>query len=349
MAITVTTTLAEEYFSASIPDIDFSITGDAAVVTFTGNSGEVILETTLYPVAGHIRLRDLSGLVDEYAKAALVLHLSISIQEMVGQSASGSPTVLSTDVVFCRADISEDAATFCSGRFLSLLMGTKITALGRLEYLHFVGSGIAAVTAHYSDGTTGSFTPTVTQGNDDYKTIDVSASNFLTTGKTLTYYVVTVGSRTQRYNIDFAAPDAAPILLFTNSFGVQELLYCTGEHEVKPEYTRSSAYMDGMMRNYRIEEVRKFEADTGVMNTAMANWADELFRSDEIYICNFYNNTINVGKEITIIDSKSERSNLLNAIDRFTFSYRYSQRNNNVLQLQRAGRIFDNTFDNTFN
>ena len=349
MAITVITTLPETVFSSNIPDVEFSVDGSSAVVTFTGNDSEQIMQTTLFPSNGRIRLRDLTGLVDAYAYRQLVVDFNISIQEMDGQTPEGEPVSLSTQVVFCRADVSEDATTFCTNRFLSLLMGTKITAVGRLEYLHYVGAEQAAVTAYYSDGTSRSYTPTVTQGNDNYKTIDVSPDKFTYSGKTLTHYVVTAGSRSQRYNIDFSVPDAAPILLFTNSFGVQELLYCVGEHEVKPEYSRSSAYMNGRMRNYKIEEVRKFNADTGVLNTAMANWADELFRSEEIYVCNFYNNTINVGKEIVILDSKSERSNALDALDRFTFTYRYAQKNQNILQLQRAGRIFDNTFDNTFN
>jgi hypothetical protein len=34
---------------------------------------------------------------------------------------------------------------------------------------------------------------------------------------------------------------------------------------------------------------------------------------------------------------------------RFTFSYQYAQRIQNVLQMDRVGRIFDNTFDHTFN
>ena len=51
---------------------------------------------------------------------------------------------------------------------------------------------------------------------------------------------------------------------------------------------------------------------------------------------------------MTLTESKSEVSNLDDEIARFTFSYQYAQRIHNVIDLQRAGRIFDNTFDNTF-
>ena len=81
----------------------------------------------------------------------------------------------------------------------------------------------------------------------------------------------------------------------------------------------------------------------------MAAWADELFRSDEVYVVNIYGGEPVVGKQVTISESKSDNDNLLGTVPRFTFSYVYSQRQHNVLDMQRAGRVFDNTFDNTFN
>ena len=116
-----------------------------------------------------------------------------------------------------------------------------------------------------------------------------------------------------------------------------------------PEYTRDSAVIGGKNINYRITEKRIFKADTGPLTTAMANWADDLFRSDEVYIVNIYGGEAAVGKQVTISDSKSDNDNLLETIPRFTFSYAYAQRQHNVLDMHRAGRIFDNTFDNTFN
>lgn len=74
-----------------------------------------------------------------------------------------------------------------------------------------------------------------------------------------------------------------------------------------------------------------------------------LFRSDYVRVVNFKNGQPIVGKEVTISDSKSEVDNLDDSISRFTFDYEYSQKNHNVVELGRAGRIFDNTFDYTFN
>ena len=116
-----------------------------------------------------------------------------------------------------------------------------------------------------------------------------------------------------------------------------------------PTYKRSAAYIGRIQKNYKIDETRAYKANTGPLNLAMANWWDEVFRSDSVRVVNFYDGHPNVGKDLLITDSKSEYSNDDAEIPRFTFTYQYAQRNHNVVQLLRAGRIFDNTFDNTFN
>ena len=132
--------------------------------------------------------------------------------------------------------------------------------------------------------------------------------------------------------------------MFTNSFGCQETFYCTGTHEVDPQFSRSASLIGGKYRNYLIEENRVFSANTGILNVPMSMWADELFRSREVYL--FEDNI--PGKEITITESDSKRTNDYDAMYIYTFKYRYAQRNHNILHLPKAGRIFDFTFDNTF-
>ena len=367
--IALISSLSGIYFSTAIPDLTFSIDGSQAVVAISVDDSAIYAET-LYPIGSQISVTDLPGMLGLYAERRLSIDVKVRITEMtvtkgedttvdiLGQTTTipGATTVTTDDtkeltfsVSYSRADVGTSASDFCSKHFLTILGGTKITALGRLEYLHYLGTDSASCTALYSDGTTDEFTPEVVGGNTRYTTLDVSPDRFLSDGKQLVSYTVRAGERAQRFDLDPTMPDCAPILLFDNSFGVQELLYCTGTHKVAPEYKRSSARINGLLRNYEIEETRVFHADTGIMNTAMANWADELFRSREVYIVNIYDGNPTVGKEVVITDSKSEYTNDDDNMPRFTFSYQYAQRIHNVLQMNRAGRIFDNTFDHTFN
>lgn len=337
-------TLRNKEFSCSIPDVTiFTSEKTHVVMTIDGTS---VYDEWLYPVNGTVTLQELSDLVTPYARQRQTVTLAITA------SSEGGASLLSTsaEVVYCQADFGDETADdFLSNHFLSILMGTKVTAMGRLELLHLQGSDTPSCTAYYSDGTTASFGVSVVQTGSYYRTLDVSPDNFATTGKVLTSYTVTAGSRTQDYEIDHEQPDCAPILIFVNSFGLDELAYCTGIHKVDPSYKRSAAYIGRVQKNYKIDETRAFKADTGPLTTVMANWWDEVFRSDSVRVVNFYNGHPNVGKDLLITDSKSEYSNDDAEIPRFTFTYQYAQRNHNVVQLLRAGRIFDNTFDNTFN
>ena len=337
-------TLRSKEFSSTIPDVSFSAPDKVRVVIMIDS--ESVYDEWLHPVGGWVTVSDLSELVTPYARQRQTVRLSITAANEAGTQVFSS----SAEVVYCQADFGDVlAADFLQQHFLSILMGPKVTALGRLEYLHMQGSEAAGCTAYYSDGSTGSFPVSAVQSNGSYRSLDVSPGNFATAGKVLTGYTVTAGSRSQDYEIDLTQPDCAPVLVFVNSFGLDELAYCTGVHKVDPSYKRSAAFIGRLQKNYRIDETRAFKADSGPLTTAMANWWDEVFRSDSVRVVNFYNGNPNIGKDLLITDSKSEYSNDDAEIPRFTFTYQYAQRNHNVVDLLRAGRIFDNTFDNTFN
>ena len=360
-SISLSSLNGKKYFTSGMPDVTIAGTdGTSQQVTITCD-GEQLLQETLWPMGNVITLSELGELLEPYARKQLVSSVTIS---------AGSTTATFT-VLYAMVDVGITAEEFFSGYFLSILMGTKITAPGRRELLWYYNEPaeeteeeeteeeeeseeeeVLAVIAEYADGSTRTFTPSAVGGSTTYTCIDVSPDNYLVQGKQLVAYTAQVGIRSQRFEIDFMEPDCAPILEFYNSFGVWEYIYCTGTHQVSPDYKRSSVRIGGRMRNYRIEETRTFKADTGILNTAMANWADDLFRSDEVYVVNVVSGQVvsaDGGKEVVITESKSDRTNDDDHLPRFTFSYQYSQRIHNVLQMNRVGRIFDNTFDHTFN
>lgn len=332
-------------FSSQFPDVLISNVGDSAVVTVTID-GEQVLQETLYPGSTGIVLEDMRSLVEPYARQQLTVVVNITASCQSGRSYEATVRVL-----YAAADMGDDvtASEFYSRHFLTTLMGPKLTAVGRMEKLSYFGTGTASVTAVYDDGTTQVFSAVATGGNTEYTRIDVSPDQYVAAGKQLVEYRVVAGDRQQDFIVQPETLDCAPILCFVNSFGVEELLYCTGLHQVSPEYKRSQARLGRFTRTYKLEEIRHFKADTGVLNQAMADWVDEVLRSDEIRVCNFYNGQVRPGKEVVITDSKSDRSNDDAELPRITFTYEYAQRNHNVLQLYREGRIFDNTFDDTFN
>lgn len=336
------------FFTSDIPDVAISVNdiSSATLVTITCD-GAPLLEEQLWPVDGAITLPALGELLEPYARKRLVTTVVISAQPAGGGTQSGTATVL-----FSRVDVGVSAQEFYGSYFLTILQGPKLTAMGRLELLWYYGSESATVTAEYTDGTTATMAAVMATETSEYSCIDASPDHYVQAGKELSCYTVTAGNRSQRFDIDFLRPDCAPILEFYNSFGVWELIYCTGTHKVSPSYKRETARIGGMLRTYKTEETRHFEGDTGILTPAMAAWADELFRSGEVYVVNVYGGDVSnrdAGKDVVITESKSELSNEDDDLPHFSFTYQYAQRIHNVLQLQRVGRIFDNTFDHTFN
>jgi hypothetical protein len=331
-------------FSSQIPDVVIGSVSQSAEVTVRLQGEDPVYQETLYPAPGqnYIVMEELQALLTPYAMQRLTVVAEISV---------GGTVQATFRVIFATVDLGDDvtAQEFYESHFLTLLSGAKQTAIGRLEYLHYYGTDTATVTARYTDGTTKSFEPVVTGGNNNYKQIDVSPGLFTQEGKQLCRYTVVVGGRQQLFDVLPSRPDCAPVLLFVNSFGVEELLYCTGEHQATPEFKRSQTRIGRLLRTYRLEETRHFKADTGPLTQAMADWVDDALRSDEVRVCNFYNGQIRPGKEVTVTEAKHDRSNAPDHMDRATFTYEYAQRNHNVMQLFREGRIFDNTFDDTFN
>ncbi len=343
-------------FSSSVPAVTVA-TDETRVHVVITVAAETVYDEYLYPNSGgKVEIEDLSDMVSAYVRRSLVAELKVELQEERVTEADGTESVekldyvaMTTQAVYCAAIVEQDAATFCGKYFLSVLQGKRETSLGRLEYLHYIGTEEAYVAARYTDGSMENFTPEKVAGNAYYTTIDVSPAKFKAEGKTLCYYGVYAGRREQQFELDLDNPDVAPVLLFMNSFGCQEIAYCLGTHTVSPEFKFSAAYVGVNKKNYGIEEVRTFKADTGVMTFPMAFWFNDLFRSDEVQLLNFVDGQPVPGKMVVITDVKAEYDNNHDTLPRFTFSYEYAQRNHNVLDAPRAGRVFDNTFDNTFN
>lgn len=342
--VTVIEDLSSYMLSGSLDKLSFNTTsGNATVVISMGD--ETILNETYVPDAKNlISLRDLDRLIVPYLTTNLIETFHYVIKD--------SQNTIEKDftVQFSATEIGLEAGTFLDEYFLSLLLGTKITAVGRSEFVHLVCREACQVKARleYMAGSKLEITERVLEDVSELNqviTVDVSPDLFAVTGKTLLAYTIIAGLRSMRFEMDALAPDTAPNLVFTNSFGCQETIYCVGTHQIDPKYNRDTAIIDGKLKSYQITENRNFKANTGILSTDMANWAEELFRSKEVYLMD----GDATGKEVTITESKSERNNNPDNQPSFEFEYRYSQRNHNIMPMVNAGRVFDNTFDRTFN
>jgi len=343
--------------SSMLQDVIFGSTADHAVVsvicTASGDT-KTIYQQTLYHSGGVIRLEDMPELVEPYARQVLSMQMVVEIKEFnaAGERTATTTTTPST-VLFGTVDLGGPVDAFLSSHFLTILNGEKMTAPGREERIYAYDATQITVTADYlADGNVvRTYTKTLNAGatTNNVSAFFVSPDNIDLLMESpdgeLIGYSCQAGSRYQKFVIFDDGSVPAPSLAFINSFGCTEFIHCVGTHEKNSSYTRQSARFSGRLRNYMVREERQFKANTGWLNTPMADWADDLFRSQEVYL--WVDGTI--GREVVLSDSQSKITNDDDDMPSFEFTYTYSQRQHNVLQQGHAGRIFDNTFDHTFN
>lgn len=183
MSITIKQGLSGRYLSRNIPDLEVGCTGDRLGVKIAVDATEVFSET-LFPVDGLVELADLGDLLTPYARKSLVASVEVTLTE--GDASASLTTQKQTfEVVYCEADVPTGCEDFTKNHFLSLLLGVKVTGMGRLEYLHYAGTEEASVTARYDDGTEKTFELDPVGGNGRYTTIEVSPAHFAKEGAEL--------------------------------------------------------------------------------------------------------------------------------------------------------------------
>lgn len=353
-------------FSSALNRISFSMVGTRSEYSakFKLRHGvETILSENYVPDANNeIVIYELPSLIEPYLQDKLISNFEIEITAISSDTNSIlKQSKISFTALYCKADVNISADDFINRFFLSTLMGAKVTAPGQKEYLHFVttdedfvsgdeGDQVAVqIYADYVDSemkkisNVFEWAVSINAAEMQIITIDVSPLNFVKKGMTLVAYKVVVGGRTQMFCVS-QRYDSEPDIAFKNSFGLFETLYFTGTKEDAPEISRSAAYVNGEYRNYHIEENRIVKANTGIIPETMVCLVDELARSTEAYLIE----KGEIGRQITITESESKRTNDLDSLFSFQVTYRIAKRNQNILNVFCATRTFDKTFDKTF-
>ena len=345
MATSLVTQIDNLEFCTKLQKVVFTSSDDYSDITIVCDAITVLSERYVPDADGNITLYDIATLLSPYLVSSL--KSTVRITWTTGNSTDYEEFTC----FYTTAVIQETTYDFLTKHFLSHCT-EKVTALGRKEVVYFYVDipTTPRCTAYYSDGT--STTQDYPQTFSDVDTIamlEVSPKNFVAQGKTLTSYTIGAGSRVMNFTVTPAVP-TAPALLFRNSFGCEETIYCVGTQQLDPKYTYVAAAVEDKYRNVGVEEVKNFAAYTGVLTVAMSNWADDLFRSTSIYLftVNQQTGVLTRGREVTITEAKSLRSNDADFLPNFYFEYRYSQNNHNIFDKTVAGRIFDDTFDYTF-
>lgn len=310
-------------------------------VRITAADGAVLLDGTYIPVDGVARVYHLHKLL-----SPLIMEVSATFTIAVG---GVSKTV---HVVQSRVAVSEAAADFLPSFFLTTVMSERDTAVGRKELLSILPIEATLPTVQavcsYWDGSavvtdTKTLSPVLVTGV--VTEIDVSPDQFVdTTVGTLVGYTVTCGERRMAYRVR-QLPTAEVAMLMRNSFGAWEAVYFAGMTETAPEYTRETALVNGRLRLYNLEETDTLKCWTGPLRPSGVTLTRDLARSRDVVLLE----RGVASDEVVVTAVEVKHTTADNDIADMTVTWRRSSLLSAKLVPVRTPKLFDETFDETYN
>lgn len=326
-----------------VTELDVIEVTSATDVSFTiADSGGNILNGTYTPVTGTVRIYHLARLLRPLIDGVTAV--------FTFTAGSTSKTV---HVVQSGVTVSESAATFLPSFFLSAVMTERDTSLERKEILTLLPieqslPTVQAVCSYWDgDAVVTANKPVTTTGmtaNTPFE-IDVSAAQFVDTtiGKLVAYSIV-AGERTMRFRVT-SLPTAEYAMLFRNTFGAWEPIYFAGMTEEDAEYTRDTALVNGSLRLYNLEETDTMKCWTGPLRPSGVALTRDLSRSRDVVLLE----RGVASDEVVVTAVEVKHTTADSEISDMTVTWRRSSLVSARLVPVRTPKLFDSTFDETYN
>lgn len=326
-----------------VTELDVIEVTSATDVSFTiADSGGNILNGTYTPVTGTVRIYHLARLLRPLIDGVTAV--------FTFTAGSTSKTV---HVVQSGVTVSESAATFLPSFFLSAVMTERDTSLERKEILTLLPieqslPTVQAVCSYWDgDAVVTANKPVTTTGmtaNTPFE-IDVSAAQFVDTtiGKLVAYSIV-AGERTMRFRVT-SLPTAEYAMLFRNTFGAWEPIYFAGMTEEDAEYTRETALVNGSLRLYNLEETDMMKCWTGPLRPSGVALTRDLARSRDVVLLEHGV----ASDEVVVTAVEVKHTTADSDISDMTVTWRRSSLLSARLVPVRTPKLFDSTFDETYN
>lgn len=309
-------------------------------LTISDAGGSTVISCSYIPVGGVVRVYDLDRLLSPMI-GGVMADFTFDVD--------GTDQTL--HLIQSRARVNLPATEFLASRFLSSVFSQRDTALSRKEMVTLLSPSdpvdvVAACV--YADGETcvlQSVTLASSLTAGVIHEVDCSPSLLVNEqlGR-LAQYTVNAGDRLMTYRVSPTAT-ARTAMLMRNDFGAWEPCYFTGMVETSPAITREFVQMAGVQQPLRIDEQENFKSYTGPLRPGTVQLFRALARSNEIVLLEDGNST---GDAVVITDQELKYTDEDGHLPSFTFTWHYGKRLP-LLRVPKIPRLFDDTFDSTFN
>lgn len=301
-------------------------------------NGVTVLSETYYRDSSHrVILYDLDRLLIDHNLAGSRLYDLVITAG--GQSFSAS-------VFYCRCLIEGNVDSFLRKRFLTSSAERKRIYPGNAEYLSFYNPDNEEffVELRYFNGSVFTVWDELSPVNG-FQTLNLNPDRWKRDDARLIGFDVHCGERHRSYVVDLNEPEADPAVVYNNCFGMRETFYFRGIKETVPSVTRSTAIVGGDVELYNIDKVITHKVNTGFLRQADLEAALDMAESDDVRL--LLDNGAS-GARIIFTDSDLKYQNALNSIRDLSFTYRLARRTELARSAPEKVRIFDNSFDNSY-
>ena len=323
---------------------------DLDVVVFSANStlslsitdagGSTVLSCSYTPVGGVVKVYDLDRLL-----SPLITGVMADFTFTVNSISAGLHLIQS------RTRVSMPAADFLDSHFLSSVTSGRDTTMSRKEMVTLLSPTEAVnVTAAcvYANG--GMCVPQSVQlasalAAGQVHEVDCSPSLLVNDALgELVQYTINAGQRLMTYRVSPTQTHRLALLM-RNNFGAWEPCYFQGMNEHDPKITRELALVAGSVRQLKIDEEDTCKSYTGPLRPGEVQLFRDLARAYEVMLLDGGVAT----DPVVISDAEVKHTDDDGSLPAFTFSWRRAAHTSAMFDVPVIPRIFDDTFDETFN
>ena len=347
MAATLVSTLNSVMFLTELTRLTFHTTGSEATFSIKKDDAAASFFSTRYipDSAGNVTVLSLHKLLEpEIADDAVGRFIFM---------VDGNAVADAVTVIRCTVHVSEPAERFVNDFFLTASSRERDTSMRRREcltaYCHEWTH--PTVTATYLTADNGLvrrefIIPTTSVNGGGLYSVDVSPRKFAddATGR-LVAFRVKCGRRKMNYRVVENPPASDPAMIFRNCFNVWDTFYLSGAKETDPQITRSTAMINGQFSCYHVEEFTQYTARSGPLRESGVETVRDLARSRTVFLLE---RDGSAGSRVTVTDASVKATNENTGMPDFSITYRLADIPGGHVDVYRKPRIFDKTFDNTY-
>lgn len=338
MALTLSTYIAQVYFSAQVPEITYS-TDDDRIDVEVIVGGDKVFGETFYPYGGRATVRDLRSLIEAHCENRHDVYSSVTVS---ASSPDGTRVQTEFAVIYCTFISSVQAASFVVNHFLTTRTA-KILPRHELavDYLSLYADGNSSFRWRYlvtytKDGVTRSSyidnEPLTTQQRGvvavaiRYAEIRNKTEQLFGPGIRLLSFAVEIGERSFMYFVQDHQPKA--MFLFANAFGCMEMALLDCETTDKVTTSRSIAVINGRSEFYNREHTKEYEVQSAPLTDEQSRWLEQMFTSYNVRHVKDYSeiedDDLSNPEEILITDFTSEISDTDSELNTVKFTWQYA-------------------------